>query len=1060
MKEIENYIRSIRRTWEQGGQEQSYRTALENYLEVVLKRRRCEILQEPGTIERIGAPDFIITPKGKRVGTRFVGHIETKNIGARLDEIEKGEQLQRYRDGFPNLILTDYLEFRFFRDGKKRDSIRIGEIKNGKLVPRPIAFNTLEDAIEHRFLGFTGYQAGSAEDLASLMAGKARVIHDALTQDLSKNPSSSLVDQLKGFRQILMQNMSEEQFVDVYAQTLVYGLFAARYNDSQPKADDFTLGRARDLIPQSSPFLHRLFDYIYGDQRNEKITWALNDLCDLYGHTDIRSLFESLQRRRGVNDPIIHFYETFLGEYDSALRKSRGVYFTPESVVQFIVRAVDFCLKEHFSLARGLADEQKIKRDGETYHRVQILDVATGTGSFLVETVRHIRNAYFANSMGQWEGYVQKHLLPRLHGLELQMAPYAMCHLRLNLLLHEDAYRAQLAEGNRFSVYLSNALEKAHDEASETFAQWLANEANEASRIKDRKPIMVVIGNPPYSGISQNMNMQNPIIDIEPYKYIDGKHFKERKHWLHDDYVKFIRLAEHYVEKNGEGIMGYITNHAWLSNPTFRGMRHHLLTTFDDIYILDLHGSNTRPREYPPQGIDRDENVFDIQKGVAIAIAVKHGKRSNKKLAQVHHMDLWGKRKGKYEFLAEASLDKLSFTRLPNKPPCYFFVPKNFTGEEKYGRGVALNEAFAEISTGIVTARDSLVIDYDRSALIRRIKYFADLSLGSGELRQHFFGNKPKGKYPKGDSRGWKMDDARKSIAPQNHQDFVKPIAYRPFDERHIYYDEKMVDWPRKKIMQNFLLEENWALQISRQQKSSYFQHVFIHEKLAESSLISNRTSEIGFSCPLYLYDEKSKAHRHNFAPQFVRQFEAALKLPFLDDHRFKKPNDRSQFSPLDILDYIYAVLHSPTWREKYKEFLKICFPRVPLPQTPKEFWALAKIGGALRQWHLLSHPDLGAAKQKVGFPRPGKNLVEKVRYRAGEQRGQVLINGDGQYFEPVPNHVWEFYVGGYQPAQKWLKDRRGQNLTYEQTEHYKAIIAALDATHRLMQEIDKVWSP
>jgi predicted helicase len=672
---------------------------------------------------------------------------------------------------------------------------------------------------------------------------------------------------------------------------------------------------------------------------------------------------------------------------------------------------------------------------------------------------------------GAWSGYVENDLIPRLNGFELLMASYAMAHLKLDLLLRETGYKAKPttdADAQRFKIFLTNSLEPGISEVPNLFmAQWLTDESIQASQVKEDTPVMVILGNPPYSGIS--INKGKWITDlIEDYKYVDGVHFNERKHWLNDDYVKFMRYGQHFIEKNGEGILAFINPHGFLDNPTFRGMRWHLLKTYDKIYTIDLHG-NAKKKETTPDG-SVDQNIFDIMQGVSINILIKTGKKKPNELGQVLHYDLYGKRNLKYDFLIEKGLKTIDFKELKPQKPYFFFIPKNNEGREFYNEGINLSKLFETVVTGIVTAKDKVVTDFDKEVLLERINKFCNDEYSDDEIRSWLFPNKKEGKYLIGDSRGWKLSEARKEIKNNLHDDFIKVMSYRPFDNRVIYYSPKMVDWGREKVMQHFIDGDNIGLVFSRQATDENWTNIQI-----TSSMIDNRYhfsyKGIPNQAPLYLYETKDTlfteaTRKPNLDPKIVTKIAKGLGLRFTAE----KETETGTFAPIDILDYIYAVLHSPTYRETYKEFLKIDFPRVPFPEKAT-FWALVKLGGELRQLHLLEFETsdieesdaFKASGSLATYPEDGDNIVTRkmtsknIGYAAtSDTHGNVWIN-DTQYFENVPLVAWEFYIGGYQPAQKWLKDRKERELSYDDIQHYGKIIVALTETDRIMKAIDGV---
>ncbi|MCX5783916.1 MAG: N-6 DNA methylase [Elusimicrobia bacterium] len=1040
---LQKYIDQMSKAHKSGNStENTYRPALKTLLEEL--NSGITATNEPQRIE-CGAPDFIITKKDIPLG-----YIEAKDIGVDLDKADKSEQLSRYKS-LDNLILTDYLNFIFYRNGNEIARIKLASIEGGKIAPSPDNFDEFERLIKD-FCSYQGITINSSRELAKMMAGKAKimaeVIAKALISDEKNYGNSTLKDQLDSFRKILIHDIEPKEFADVYAQTIAYGMFAARLYD--PDLETFSRREAAELIPKTNPFLRKFFGYIAGPDIDDRIKWVVDALADVFSYANLQALMKNYGKGTGKTDPAIHFYETFLSEYNPALRKARGVWYTPPSVVSFIVRAVDDILKTEFNLPMGLADTSKTaleyeksgKETKEKVHKVQILDPAAGTGTFLAEVIKNIRQT-FKGQEGMWSRYVDEHLIPRVHGFEILMASYAMAHLNLDITLKDTGYASE--KQNRLQIYLTNSLEEAHPDMETSFTSWLSQEASEANSIKKDVPVMVVLGNPPYRGISSN-NGEWITKKIENYKYIDGQYFGERKHWLQDDYVKFIRLGEHLIEKNSEGILAYINNHSFLDNPTFRGMRWHILNTFDKIYILDLHG-NSNKKETAPDG-SKDENVFNIQQGVSINLFVKTGAKKDKELAKVYHADVYGYRESKYEFCNSKDIKTAKFKEIKYSEPYYFFVPKDFSDQKEYETGFKINELFPINTTGVVTARDGFVIDIDKTALLKRIEAFTDNKLSDQEIRNTFFRNKKTGKYLRGDSRGWKLSEARQKIKGLKHEEIIKQISYRPFDIQYIYYCSSMVDWGREKIMQHFLLGENVGLAVPRQCVADW-RHAFITKGITEFNLTGTAGRfGSGNIFPLYIYFQEGDIEtqrKPNLNDEIIQKIASATDLIFTPE----KTDKKNTFSPIDLLDYIYGVLHSPNYRQKYKEFLKIDFPRIPYPKDKKQFFTLAKMGAELRLIHLMEHPL--ANKLITKYPVSGSDEIAELKY----QNGKVLINKT-QYFDGVAENVWKFYIGGYQPAQKWLKDRKGKKLSFDDILHYQKIIAVLNQTIKLMAEIDK----
>lgn len=1054
---IQEYLENIDRRFNTGiSREHAYRGDLQNLIESLAAGALAT--NEPARIE-CGAPDFIIT-----VSDIPVGYIEAKDIGKDLTSKDFKEQFDRYRKSLNNLLITDYLDFRLYVDGEFVTSVKIAEINGGaiKFLPENYArFTTLVKDFSTR----RGQTITNPKNLAEMMAGKAKmlaqIIEEALNSDEETSADSTLKDQMHAFLDVLIHDLTPKDFADIYAQTIAYGMFAARLHD--PNLETFSRQEAAELIPKSNPFLRKLFQHIAGYDLDTRIKWIVDALAEIFRATDVKTLLVNFGKSTETRDPIIHFYETFLAEYDPKLRKSRGVYYTPEPVVDFIVRAVDDILKTEFNLPQGLADTSKTTitldtqtRDSRTssgykqiekeVHKVQILDPATGTGTFLAAVVKHIYKQ-FAGQEGIWTNYVENHLVPRLNGFELLMASYTIAHLKLDMLLTETNYHP--SKEQRFRVYLTNALEEHHPDTGTLFATWLSREANEANYIKRDTPVMCVIGNPPYSGISQNKSVWISDL-IDDYKYVDGEHFNERKHWLNDDYVKFLRFGEHFIERNGEGVLAFINNHSFLDNPTFRGMRWHILNSFDKIYIIDLHG-NALKKEVSPDG-SPDKNVFDIQAGVSINVFVKTGKKKKGALAQVKHFDLWGERENKYQALWENDLRSFDFKDIDYTKPYYFFKPKSEIGKSEYENGFRIDELFPNNKTGIVTMGDGFIVAETKAELKEHLKDFFE-----NEYTEEQFKNK----YGLGKNYAEWLISNKKSIKVED-EDYVK-IDYRPFDTKWTIFDNKLIWRWRLETMQHFLNGENVGLVIPKINKEDNC--FFITKHIMAHKLCSAYDSNSAF--PLYLYPEistqqtfhQTDARTPNLNREIVDEIAARTGLTFTGE----KEETEDTFAPIDILDYIYAVLHSPAYREKYKEFLKIDFPRVPYPKDAATFWQMAKPGGELRQIHLLESPIV--ERFITTYPRGGDNRVTRKMTTASigfeltdleAQTGRVWIN-DEQFFDGVPHHAWNFYIGGYQPAQKWLKDRHNRELSFEDIRHYQKIIVALTETDRIMREIDRI---
>jgi len=1046
---IEQYIERINQRYKQGNAtEHTFRVDLGNLLEALVPEIRAT--NEPKR-QACGAPDYIISK-----GEIPVGFIEAKDIGDKDLEGKKKtgnqEQFDRYKTGLNNLIFTDYIDFLFFRDGVFTTKISIGKIENGSILPLSENFEQFTQLFKN-FTETISQSIKSPTRLAEMMAGKARLMADvierALNEDDENGNLSNLKRQMLSFQKMLISDIDNKSFSDLYAQTIAYGMFAARYHD--PTLPTFSRDEAVKLIPKSNPFLRKLFKDIADEDLDIRLVWIVDELVSVFLASDVASIMKNFGKSTKQEDPVVHFYETFLGAYNPLLRKARGVWYTPQPVVNFIVRAVDDVLKSEFGIKEGLADssKRKIKVDYQgkkiekEVHQVQVLDPATGTGTFLAETIKHIHKKYEGLG-GIWSKYVEDDLIPRMNGFELLMASYAMAHLKLDMLLTDTGYVP--TKDQRLRVFLTNSLEEPHPDSGTLWGNLLSDEADQANEVKRDTPVMCVIGNPPYSGESANKGEWIMKLMEDYKKEPEGlQKLQERNpKWINDDYVKFLRYGQHYIEKNGQGILAFINPHGFLDNPTFRGMRWHLLKTYDKIYTIDLHG-NSKKKETAPDG-SADVNVFDIMQGVSINIFIKTGKKKSDELGKVFHYDLFGKRDFKYDMLAENSISTLIFNELPNIAPNYFFVSKDFEEQTSYDNGFSINELFITNGVGLTTAHDEFVIKEKKDVLL---KFYEDFQ--STERNEEILHSKFQVKR----KEGWNILQGYDNIKNEQHlSKYIQPISYRPFDNRYVFYEDKLVWRTVRKVMNHLCEVENVGLSLCKQFKTgdNYF-HTFISKNIIESSYVSNRTSEITSIFPIYLYPklngqqtiDQSEIRTPNLNTEIVKQIGDKLGLTFTNE----KETTKDTFAPIDILDYIYAVLHSPTYREKYKEFLKIDFPKVPYPKDQDSFWKLVKLGGEIRQIHLLESPVVEKPISK--YPMTGDNIVGKLKY----ENGNVFIN-EMQYFEGVPEVAWNFYIGGYQPAQKWLKDRKDRELQIDDIRHYLKIIVALSETDRLMKEIDK----
>lgn len=1007
--------------------EHAYRPALKELME---QAGKIDAVNDPKRSE-YGAPDFVFLRHGSK--DLILGWAETKDITSDLAKVEKTDQLRRY-SGYSNLFLTNYLEFRFYTTGSHYANIAIGKMKDNLLTSLPENYEMLATLLTG-FLAQKPQPITSGVRLAEVMGGMARRIRTAVDYylNIDSEKNAELLGIYKMIKELLVHDLDKSKFADMYAQTLVYGLFAARYNDPSP--DSFTRAEARELVPTSNPFLRQFFDHIAGANFDWRLAQIVDELCDIFSVSAVRKIVHSHLVQPTLTgdptddkDPIIHFYEDFLQAYDPEQRKKMGAYYTPVPVVRYMVRMVDRLLKDEFGLS-GIADTSRTQRtvmraDKKIvydFHKVQILDPAVGTATFLNEIIEFIRRG-FTGQEGRWPAYVRDDLVPRLLGFELMMAPYTVAHLKLGLTLRESGVGDF---GGRLGVYLTNTLDEGANQPQTLFhfglAEAVAQEALHAGEIKTERPVMVVIGNPPYAAISSNETAwANALVDrykVEP----GGKaRLKERKHWLNDDYVKFLSFAEQMIDSNGSGVLAMITNHGYLDNPTFRGMRWRLAQTFDAIYVLDLHG-NTMKREAPPDG-GRDENVFEIQQGVAIMFGVRAGKetndrQANRKPARVLHADLWGTKREKFRQL---NADSPRWQELKLTGPMTPFVPRDRTGETEYLQAISVADLFPVKVTGVVTMGDPFIVARSREVLAERLARFASGDYDAQKLRHEFGLGKNYPEWIVSQRSGFEVDESL----------FI-PYAYRPFDDRWTYLDSRLIWRTRHKMTRHLVGHSNIGLIVSRQAIADDWSHVQVTPHVADNRFhYSNKG--IPLEIPLYLYHDDG-CQTANLDASTLQALTVHLSV---------------EVTPEDVLDYVYGVLHSLAFRKRYQEFLKHDFPRVPVPHDDDEWNRFVEFGQQLRELHLMV--NLETRNLITTYPTIGTDAVDAMRFADN----RVWINAD-QYFGEVPEAAWSLPVGGYLPAQRWLKERKGTRLSSEEIVRYQMMITILAATDSIMREID-----
>ena len=976
-----------------------------------------------------GNPDFRLWNGTDRV----VGYVEAKKpTEERLDPIEDSEQLRRYRSTFPNLILTNFLEFRLYRNGERVETV---------LAARPLVLNRLRTTppiekpdelyrLLDRFLDFSLPKAFTAESLAVELAKRTRFLREVVAKQLQEEQGAPAILSgfFEAFQTYLIGTLTQEDFADLFAQTIAYGLFAARTR----AGDGFNRRAAFDNIPHTIGVLRDLFRFISFGDLPEELAWCVDDIAEVLAVADAPGILDRYYREGKGSDPIVHFYETFLAQYDPAERERRGVYYTPEPVVSYIVRSLHSLLKTEFKKPDGLA------ADGVT-----LLDPAAGTMAFVARAAREAVAEFEAKyGTGAREDFIRRHILKNFYAFELMMAPYAVGHLKMGFFLEELGHR--LANDERMPFYLTNTLDNEELEQSRLpgFSA-LAEESHLAGKVKTQTPILVILGNPPYSGHSSNMGewIRGLIDDYK--KDAPELHRPAQAKWLQDDYVKFLRFAQWKIEQAGRGVVGMITNHSYLDNPTFRGMRQSLMRTFDDIYVLDLHGNSLKKETCPDGG--KDENVFDIRQGVAIAFFVKQGTNTSR-LPKVRHGERWGLRGEKYAWLEAHEIATTDWQAISPGPRFFLFKPSDQVLQKAYERFSSVAEVFSENGTpapGIVTTHDQFAISWTNEEAKRKVQTLLQTQ-SEREARMI---------WKLCSQSQWNYERAKKELADGEWRDQLVPVLYRPFDIRWTVFNPNVTVHRRERVMRHMLAGENVALITMRQVSlDEPYTHV-----LVASHIVDNRTfvSSKGITTefPLYLYPAADRddlfAHHEPSGrqPNLNRKLVAALAAAF-----------EREPTPEEIFHYVYAVMYAPAYREKYAEFLRMDFPRVPFTTDAMLFAKLAALGARLTALHLLKSPELDPPSCRFegeGDSRIAKGRKLGLRYEPGGQR--VYINAT-QYFAPVPETVWTYQVGGYQVCEKWLKDRHERRIEVDEIRTYCRIVTALKFTLAIQQEIDALY--
>jgi type I restriction-modification system DNA methylase subunit len=1015
---LETYIKDILGIARQGdATEESYYPALKDLLmqyAASSDKQDIHVTILPKKTEA-GNPDFRVWD-GKQ---KIIGYIEAKTPDANLDQIEGTEQITRYKSTFKNFMLSNFFEFRLYKDGSLVDKLRIADPKSIytlKGIPSIENEEKFENSLD-KFFSSPFPSITSAETLAIELAKRTRFLRDeVVAEELREEEKDERIGQILGFYEAfqtyLIRGLTKQQFADLYSQTITYGLFASRMRSK----GEFNRKIAVYDIPHTIGILRDIFNFISLGDLPPQLEWIVDEISNVLANVDVKKIFSEFFRNGKGEDPVFHFYETFLAKYDPEEREKRGVYYTPKPVVSYIVRSLHILLKGKFGLENGLGNEN-----------VTILDPAAGTLTFLAEAIKEATKEIVSKfGEGTRSNFIKEHILKNFYAFELMVAPYAIGHLKISFLLEEFGYILQ--EDERVKFYLTNTLEL--EEIEQTALPGmasLAEESRNAGAVKKKIPILVILANPPYSGMSANRGEWITNL-VGNYKFVDSKPLEEKNpKWLLDDYVKFIRFAEWKINKIGMGVIGYITNHSYLDNPTFRGMRQHLMGSFDEIYVLDLHG-NSLKKERCPDG-SKDENVFDIRQGVAISIFAKKKDKPSED-SKVFHGEVWGLRERKYEWLDLHNIKTTEWEEVQPTSPFYFFVPREERYRELYTKYWKITDIFSVNSVGIVTARDRLTIQDTPKEVWRIIQDFSSIPEERARTKYNL------GK----DARDWKVALAQQDLkATGLKKELVVRVLYRPFDARYTYYtghSRGFVCMPRPEIMRH-MMKENLAICVGRAGQvvglEKPWNIVFCSESMTDFNLFY-RGGNVNF--PLYLYSNKHREPNIN-----------KVLLKELENKYGGLP------SPDEILQYIYSILYSNTYRTKYAEFLKTDFPSVPFTTDHDLFAEMVELGKKLVNLHLMRSELLSSSVAK--FQGHGDHIVEKPMYN--EEEGRVYIN-QTQYFEGIGQDVWEYQIGGYQILYKWLKDRKNRRVSLYDIKHYCKIVTAIQQTIEIQYEIDNLY--
>jgi len=1012
---IKKYLDNIAKTTAHEDQrEESYYPAVATFMTEFansINKKKISVTILPKKTEA-GNPDFRVWDGHHKI----VGYIEAKIPNTDLSRIEVSDQLERYIETFPNVILTDFYEFRLYRNGEMIEKVSIGRpFIAQKLKTNPPVENKADfERLLTKFYDFSLPKIFSAESLALELAKRTRFLRDEIVSiELQKDNKKNYIHGFyNAFHKYLIAGLTENEFADLYSQTIAYGMFAAKTRANPEEV--FNRKNAVDNIPPTIGILSDVFEYISLGKLPQQMEVIIDDIAEVLNVADAVKLLSNFYKQGKGDDPIIHFYETFLNKYDPSTREKRGVYYTPEPVVKYISNSVNEILVKDFGKI-GFADTS-----------VKVLDPAGGTLTFLAEaTKKAIETFTEYYGTGDKNGFIKRHILKNFYGFELMMAPYAIAHLKMSYLLQEHGYKFD--NDDRFQLYLTNTLDaKVIDMPELPGITSLAEEAEQANKIRKDTNILAIIGNPPYSIASYNKSeFETEIMKL--YKE-DVKHEKNIK-ILSDDYIKFIRYAHWKIEKSGSGVIGMITKNTYINIAAAKGLRKQLLLTFDKIYILNLHG---KLYEKTPDG-NKDQNVFDIRVGTAIMFLVKTENKKKDTYAELFYRDLYGERELKYDFLNKKNI--FSTFRKKDKieidEKYFFFEKKNYKNKKLYDNFWSIDMIFTEKLMGVSTHRDNFIIDNEKTKLENRLKSFINIDLPQIQIEK-IFDIKA--------SKDFKLSKLIKSFKTIDTNSLLS-YSFKAFQNKYIYYDKRFIDRDRNSIMNNLKNKKNIALITVKRHASNYFNFAFVTDKITDFNFLGVGS----YTIPLWIYKKngdvfngngKGKNQVSNLNPNFEKRLE----------NTYKKENITEE-----IFYYVYAVLYSRVYRTSFPELLKIDYPKIPFTKNAELFEKLSLLGKELADLHLLKSSKLN--KPQVKFHGQGNGMVEKVKFDESERK--LLINLT-QYFDNISKELWEFKVGKNQVIKQWIK--RKEKVEFEDAVEFSKISSAIYETFNTQNEIDKLY--